>query len=167
MPSAAPEPATLVAPTAAPVAPAAVPIAALSFDIAAMPKPLPPAAPGSAFLRVGEGARQAATGALRQPHKLPPVQRYRQTGNGIEFDIGAVLYGEVLGTVPVRVGQTDLISVRLGDLLALVQDRMAPEAYARLGAARVVNDYVSFSTLRDAGIEVRYDAANDRLILGE
>ena len=97
--------------------------------------------------------------------KLSPVQRYRQTGNGIEFDIGAVLHGEVLGSVPVRVGQTDLVSVRLGDLLALVQDHLATEAYARLSTARVVNDYVSFSTLRDAGIEVRYDAANDRLIL--
>jgi hypothetical protein len=69
--------------------------------------------------------------------------------------------------VPLRVGSANLIAVRLGDLLELVAGRMDPAVHARLVASRHAEEYVSFATLRDAGIDLRYDAANDRLILGE
>lgn len=151
------EPAQLT-PAAAP----ASPIANVAFDLSAIPLP---AEPGSAFVRT-EGA--AATGQGAQPAaRAAPGNRYRLTGNGIEFRIPAVLFSEELGTVPLRIGSTNLVSVRLGDLLALVADRMDPAAHSRLVGSRQADEYVSFSTLRDAGIDLRYDAANDRLILGE
>lgn len=151
-----------------PVALAATPapapaVASMAFDLAAIPA-LAPAEAGSAFIRPDR-----ARGAPVARSAEPPAggNRYRLTGNGIEFQIPAVLFGEELGTVPLRIGSTNLVSVRLADLLALVAERMDPAAYARLSGSRSAEEYVSFSTLRDAGIDLRYDAAHDRLILGE
>lgn len=159
--------AAVVAP-APELAPAPAPaIASVAFDLAAMPSGMAVAEPGSAFVRPDEaaGAAQAAQSPARS--RDVPGNRYRLTGNGIEFRIPAVLFGEELGTVPLRIGSTNLVSVRLGDLLVLVAGRMDPTAHARLAGSRNADEYVSFSALRDAGIDLRYDAANDRLILGE
>lgn len=170
-PAIAPTPEPIAVPAAevselAPAAAPAPPIANMAFDLAALPQATP-AEPGSAFARPDDAAATAQTARTAARGHGAPGSRYRLTGNGIEFRIPAVLFGEELGTVPLRIGSTNLVSVRLGDLLALVAGRMDPAAHDRLAGSRNAEEYVSFSALRDAGIDVRYDAANDRLILAE
>ena len=146
----------------------------IAFDLAKAPRALPALAPGSAFadqprpaLSKSAGSKLAARDTGSRPQAANQARQYQQTGHGIEFSIPAVLFGEVVGKVPLRVGGANLISVRLGDLLGLVRGRMDPAAFERLSGSRQAEDYVSFSTLRDAGIDLQYDAAKDRLILGE
>jgi hypothetical protein len=146
----------------------------IAFDLAKAPRALPALAPGSAFadqprpaLSKSAGSKLAARDPGARPQAANQARQYQQTGHGIEFSIPAVLFGEVVGKVPLRVGGANLISVRLGDLLGLVRGRMDPAAFERLSGSRQAEDYVSFSTLRDAGIDLQYDAAKDRLILGE
>jgi hypothetical protein len=148
----------------APVAPLPV-IGNIAFDLAKAPRAQAPLPPGSAF--AGQPRHAASTIAATRAQTADPARQYRQTGHGIEFTIPAVLFGEVVGKVPLRVAGANLVSVRLGDLLELVRGRMDPAAFARLSGSRQTQEYVGFSTLRDAGIDLRYDAARDRLILGE
>jgi hypothetical protein len=85
----------------------------------------------------------------------------------VETRIGVQMYGERLGAVPLRVLGSGVPTLRLGDLLGLVQTRLAPGQYERLAASAAAGEFVSLDTLRKAGIPVRYDAARDELKLGE
>ena len=107
---------------------------------------------------------RAAPAALPE---LPAYSRYRYADGALQFAMPARI-GEVeLGTLPLKIGAGDDVSVRLGDLLAKVQSRMDPAVYDRLSASSSASEFVTFSALREAGIDVRYDSANDQIILGK
>jgi hypothetical protein len=60
----------------------------------------------------------------------------------------------------------DHISVKLVDVIGLIRPLMDQAAFDRLNSAASAQEYVSFETLRAAGIEVRYDAGHNQLSLG-
>jgi len=75
------------------------------------------------------------------------------------------LGSEATGLVPVRISADQAISLKLSDLLSLVRADMEPEIYARLSGSESADEYVSFSRLRAAGMDLRYDAGSDRIVL--
>jgi hypothetical protein len=90
---------------------------------------------------------------------------YRLVGGDIEFELPVVADGDDLGRVTLHVAPNQLVYLRLRDLVALVGDRFAPEQLARLSTAPDIDTLISLEKLRDAGIDLRYDAARDRLSL--
>ena len=90
---------------------------------------------------------------------------YKVNGSAIEFDIPLQLNGGLVGKVPLKIGADRNVSVHLPELLALLQDRMDPQMHRWLGSAYNVNSHISFEQLRSAGVDVRYDAANDIVVM--
>jgi hypothetical protein len=89
----------------------------------------------------------------------------QMVGSVIEFMMPIETGGETLGQATMHIGSEDAISMRLGDLLSLVATRFDPERLKVLSASPSIDEYVSFDKLRAAGIGVRYDAANNRIVL--
>lgn len=131
-----------------------------------------PAAPKAAF--VAPATQRPLTKVAPSRTKRAAViagpqipSRYKLIDGGLETTIGAQLYGQPLGTIPLRITGSGQPALRLADLLALLKDRMDTARYERLAASSAAGEFVGFDTLRGAGIPVRYDATNDRLVLGE
>lgn len=156
VPAAAP----VAAPAPAPEAPA--PVAAI----------VPVAPRSEALVPVRRAAVQvpAATRRSAAPSAPPAPRaafaRYRMADGAVEFAIPTRLDNSELGTLPLRIGQGDAVSVRLGDLLAMLQTRMDAATYDRLSMSSAADEYVDFDALRRAGIAVQYDASRNHLVLG-
>ena len=161
------------APTAELIAPApALLPGAARFDLAALPAKapaaqasIPAAVPAKSRLATPQRRAPAGIGVAGRPVPRAPGGRYKVTPRGLEFDIAVLVAGEPGGRVPLLIDATDSLSVRLADMLGAVRPLMDEATFARLSASGAAQDYVSFSTLRRAGIDLRYDAAHDRLLL--
>jgi hypothetical protein len=118
----------------------------------------------------GQGAALAAhveAGSMSETAAPDGISRYSQTPRGIEFDIVAQVNGASAGTVPLLIADGgDTISVRLGDLLDLVEPGMERAVFASLSPSASASEYVSLNTLRESGIPVRFDG-HDRLVIGQ
>lgn len=148
---------------------------------AALPVQLPTPAPAALALANPAAKAPAAKPAPRAPlAKASPARikraaligpqipsRYKLVDGGVESQIGVQFYDQALGKVPLRVLGSGVPSLRLGDLLDLLKDRMDPARYETLSSSGAAEEFVSLQQLRDAGIPVRYDAARDQLKLGE
>lgn len=73
--------------------------------------------------------------------------------------------GKTSEGITVRIGPDMKPSIKVGDLVDLVSSQMDPDSVARFSMASSANEYVSFATLRSAGFEVKYDAANDSIAI--
>lgn len=87
------------------------------------------------------------------------------TARGIEFDTAALVNGNRAGTVPLLIADHDNISVRLGDVLALLEPLMERSHYDALRRSEGAGEYVTLRKLRESGIAARMDA-QDQLVLG-
>lgn len=92
------------------------------------------------------------------------IDRVGQTERGIQFDVAARVNGDTAGKLPLLI-TGEAISVRLGDVLALLEPMMEPTQFAALSASSGAGEYVTLNRLRASGIAVRFDA-RDQLILG-
>lgn len=173
------------------VAPAPVAITEAVPDkphaVAAAPKPEPveaqigPQAPPVRIIAVPElrgfdiallppGTRQPLP-AIANPAVPPaPIRKAAAPGTGDKLVDGVVFHRVSLSiggfdakTVDVRIGSDMKPSIKVGDLLGLVADRMDPESVARFSAATAAGEYVSFATLRAAGFDVSYNAGADSI----
>ena len=54
-------------------------------------------------------------------------------------------------------------SIRVGDLLGLVADRMDPASANRFATAASADEYVSLAALRASGFNVSYNAGTDSI----
>jgi hypothetical protein len=75
------------------------------------------------------------------------------------------LNGFEIGAVPLRFTGDDRSSIHLRTFLSLFRSIMNPQIFEKLSAAQVADQYVSFTTLRDAGFSVSYDPKRELLIL--
>lgn len=109
----------------------------------------------------------AASKAAPRPRSLAKIAKEpdRIVGNYIIHVAGLSLEGVPSGNLPVRIGMTGELSVRLADMLTPMQDLIAPDTFERLASSSAASEYVSFADLRAAGFDVRYDAGNDRLMV--
>lgn len=132
-----------------------------------VPAVAPP--PGSATLAAPVNASVQSSPArgtgISRDQRKGQKRTYRVNGAAIEFDISVQLNGDLVGQVPLKTGADRNVLVQLAGLLALLQDRMDPQLHDWLGSAYSVNSHISFDQLRSAGIDVRYDAANDIVVM--
>ena len=88
--------------------------------------------------------------------------------------VGDVVFHRVVVTVAgsparpldVRIGADMKPSIKVGDLLVLVSDRMDPASANRFASAASADEYVSLAALRAAGFSVSYNAATDSISIG-
>jgi hypothetical protein len=121
----------------------------------------PPAAPASAPT---PNAMAQAIAPIGDAPSGTTIDRVGQTGHDVRFDVVARVNGDTAGRLPLLI-TGDTISVRLGDVLALLEPMMEPAQFAALNASSGAGEYVSLNRLRASGIAVRFDA-RDQLILG-
>lgn len=144
----------------------------------ATPDTSPSAAERTAALRPPESSPRSISGAVPiplgpsaeedAPARLAPVDTAPAKRPGIArvaFDVAAKVNGTAAGRVSLLIKDGENISVRLADLLGILQPRIEPELYDRLAGAQAAQSYVTFNDLRAAGIAVRFDD-RDRLLIG-
>lgn len=123
-------------------------------------------APGLLAIPEKDAARFASSPPPRtELRQNAPGQADRIVGEFIFHEATAQINDHQAGRIDVRIEGNGDLSVRLGDLLSLCEETMEPDAFAGLAASSSAAEYVTFATMRDAGIDVRYDAANDRIVL--
>ena len=114
------------------------------------------------------------TAALARPAAKPAqVGKVRVTGAKDKL-VGDVVFHQVTVTVAgspakpldVRIGADMKPSIRVGDLLGLVSDRMDPASAARFASAASADEYVSLAALRAAGFSISYNAGTDSISIG-
>jgi hypothetical protein len=119
----------------------------------------PPAAPAPA-----PNAMAQAIAPIGDAPSGTTIDRVGQTGHDVWFDVVARVNGDTAGRLPLLI-TGDTISVRLGDVLALLEPMMEPAQFAALSTSNSAGEYVPLNQLRASGIAVRFDA-RDQLILG-
>lgn len=141
-------------------APAAAPLRLINppelrgFDLARISGPLKTVPAG--FAR--PAAKSAASGKVEGLGKKDTV-----VGDAVYHQVTVMVAGSDGKSVDVRIGADMKPSVKVGDLLGLVSDRMDPDSAARFAAASSAGDYVSLATLRSAGFDVSYNAGADSI----
>lgn len=119
-------------------------------------KAAPAARPGKAKAKAPRGTQIGGT--------IP--SNFQLTDGTIDYRIGVRVNGGDPASLPMRITRDDQLSVKLGDLLSVVKPQMDPALYAYLSSSRGADEYVSFAAIRAVGIDIRYDAARDQLLLG-
>ena len=71
--------------------------------------------------------------------------------------------GSPVRQLELRIGADMKPSIKVGDLLSLVSDRMDPASVARFTSAASAQEYVSLADLRTAGFNVSYNAGADSI----
>lgn len=114
--------------------------------------------------RTIEHTASARTYSGRSMSDETDITRYQRTGNGIEFNVPTKINGTMAGNVPLLIADKQNISVKLGEILALIEPMMDKAEFAALSASSSANEFVTLNDLRAAGISVSFDK-HDRLVL--
>ena len=69
------------------------------------------------------------------------------------------------GAIALADSDDGTIQLRLGDLIALLEDKMERPLFVWLSSAESASKYVTFDTLRAAGIGVDYDPVHNYIVL--
>lgn len=72
-----------------------------------------------------------------------------------------------MGTVAFQVTSDRSISVHLGQVLDLFENRFEDARFAQLRNATSASKFVDISRIADAGISIRYDAVYDELVISD
>lgn len=167
--------ATLDKPAAAPVVgdgkPMTASLAKLSnpvqgFDLGTLREPARTPHPKTpAVAPVPAPRNLAARPAMTRGRAAVGRGRDRMEGDAIFHQTTVSFDDRPASSLSVRIGMGGDLSLRLGDLLSLCKTDMVPAVFAHLAASSAASEFVSFETLRNAGIDVRYDAGKDRLVI--
>ncbi len=130
----------------------------------------PPELRGFDLARMGRSVKSVPAGIVK-PNAKPASSGKLDSLSSKSTVVGDVIFHQltvtVAGagekTVDVRIGGDMKPSLKVGDLLGLVSDRMDPDSAARFAAASSAGDYVSLATLRAAGFDVAYNAGADSI----
>ena len=118
--------------------------------------------------QVGKVSAYAGTGGISgagfAAEKLGG-DKYRLVGSSIEFQMPLAANGVPAGNLTLHISADQEISLQLKELVSLLHDLFDPQGLQQLNAAQAINEFVSFDQLRNSGIDIRYDAARDRLSL--
>lgn len=161
-------PVTRAAPPAA-VEPEAKPAPLVLQPIKFRLQPTEKSAPPSSGLaaakrseRAGQAVKPALNGSVsRKQTRLPD----RLVGEFILHQVSVRLNDSPAGNIDVRIGSDASLSIRVGALLSVVEERLDPELFAVLNRSASADAYVSFRELRAAGIDVRYEPAGETIVL--
>ena len=123
-----------------------------------------PQAAGSKRRGGEEVSRPSARARTAEEAPSTPDQ-ISAAGSGTELRIPARVNDSMAGNLPLRIASDSTISVKLRDLLSLVDGRMERNKFKNLRDSSVANSFVSFGALRSAGIQLRYEPANNEVLL--
>lgn len=70
-----------------------------------------------------------------------------------------------LGLLPLRISSGSLVSVRLADLISLFEDRLDRPLFVWLKSSTSAQEFVTFESLRSAGIDVQFDPEGRQVTL--
>ncbi len=73
--------------------------------------------------------------------------------------------GTTVGSLPLQISTDALVSVRLADLISLFEDRMDRPLFVWLKSSSSANEFVTFDSLRSAGIDAQYDPGTQQVAL--
>lgn len=93
------------------------------------------------------------------------LDRVRASGEVIEVRKPIKTNGKVGGVVSLRIVGDTTVLVKSSDLASVFGEGQAKARIVSLGAKAESNGFVDFDMLRDAGIDVRYDAARDQVVV--
>lgn len=147
----------------------------------AQPKPVPAVQPPLRLMSSPQ-LRKFDLGHMHAPARTPaaaltpatakPVQAGKahlgaakdKLVDGVVFhQVTVTVAGSPAKPVAVRIGADMKPSIKVGDLLGLVSDRMDQASVNRFASAASAEEYVSLAALRAAGFKVSYNAATDNL----
>ncbi|WP_338468487.1 hypothetical protein RXV95_08030 [Novosphingobium sp. ZN18A2] len=139
-----------------------------TFDLADIPRAAPQAGKRSAT-RTAALAQPSVRQSGGKPGRLAGAapSRDRLVDGVIMHETSVSLNNHIAGRLTVKIDASGGLAVRLGDLLSMVQTEMQPSAYSRLAGSSANAEYLSFAKLRSAGIDLRYDAGDDVLVISE
>ena len=124
------------------------------FDLARIHAPArtPTASLSPATAKSGQAGKVRITGV-----------KDRLVGGVVFHQVTVTVAGSSAKPLDVRIGADMKPSIKVGDLLGLVSDRMDPASAARFAAAASAGEYVSLARLRASGFNVSYNAATDSI----
>ena len=124
------------------------------FDLARIHAPArtPTASLSPATAKSGQAGKVRITGV-----------KDRLVGGAVFHQVTVTVAGSSAKPLDVRIGADMKPSIKVGDLLGLVSDRMDPASAARFAAAASAGEYVSLARLRASGFNVSYNAATDSI----
>lgn len=93
------------------------------------------------------------------------IESLRSPANAIEVRKVVQADGIRKGKVNLRIANDATILVNSGEVVSLFRDQISDKALASLEASSDSEKYVDFDTLRAAGIDVRYDAVHDMVLM--
>ena len=128
----------------------------------ASPVALPPA---PAIAAVAAAMPSAGRNRLVPIH-FDLADPYEQSGGGSEIEVRKVVRidGSDAGTADIRVNANSTLSISRDTLTTLLAHAGRGDLATKLGNARGQDGkYVSFSEMRDQGIDVHYDPSTDRI----
>jgi hypothetical protein len=102
---------------------------------------------------------------------LPTARRgiaggnYGALGNGTDLVVKAHMRGVEIGSLPLHTTQEGRITVRLRDIVDLIEPMVDWSEYIRLSSTRNAETFVSIEALRAAGIDARYDPVSQEISL--
>lgn len=115
---------------------------------------------GSAAGAARPNARtQTAEDTAPNPDKISAV------GSGIDMHVPVQIGGSTAGNLALHIAADSTTSVRLGDLLSLVEGQMDAQLFKSLQASSAVDSQVSLANMRAAGMQLRYDAVSNQAAL--
>ena len=123
--------------------------------------------------RIHAPARTPTAALARSGAKPAQSGKIRTTGAKDKL-VGDVVFHRLMVTVSgspekpldVRIGVDMKPSIRVGDLLGLVSDRMDSASANRFVSAASADQYVSLPALRESGFSVSYNPATDSISIG-
>ena len=119
--------------------------------------------------QIGSHSPQASLAFVEQ--LTPSLQQQRramavETGTQSSYQQMAVrMDGQMLGSVAFQVSEQREMLVHLGQILDLFEDRFDKAQFARLRSADNSERFLSVDQLASAGVQIRYNAAYDELII--
>ena len=148
---------------------AVLPLDSSGFDLAMLPKNASVAAePRTAMAnpnrKAGTNLAAKASAASRAGLK-PASTQDRIVGEFIFHRTAVQLNDNPAGKLDVRIGGDASLSIQVSALLSIVEGQMDSSVFAAMSASAGATEFVSFSEIRAAGIDVRYDAAADQIVL--
>ncbi len=86
-------------------------------------------------------------------------------GNTIEFQLPVQADGVAVGRLTLHVVPDQPVALHLKELVGLFATQLDPQLLQALNASSQIDEYVTFERLRQAGIDIRYDAARNQIVL--
>ncbi len=130
---------------------------------------LPAGQAAKARLAQPAARKPTVSGARRSSGGIAAANRasgkYRMVGSAIEFKLPVQVDGEAIGQLTMHVVPNQPVALHLKELVSLFAMQIDPQVLQALNASSNVDQYITFERLREAGIDIRYDAARDQIRL--